>query len=243
MKDHAATEQATDRAELINAVGLHARPSVKLTQLAKTFDCRVEIALSADGPWVDAKSPVKVMRVKAPRGAVLHVRTSGKGARARSRRADGPGPQRLRRSEGSARRCETWLSFASSAGAPRQAWRRAWWPFWTPQSGRGARPATRAEEVLALRQALSRALAEVVGLGGKATGEAADMLGFQVAMLSDDELVRPALGGGRGRRVGRRGVGSRDGRRNRRLSRGRGRPFLPPARPTSKTSAIACSAI
>jgi len=82
MKEEPAAEQAADRAELINAVGLHARPSVKLTQLAKTFDCRVEIALSADGPWVDAKSPVKVMRVKAPRGSVLHVRASGKGARA-----------------------------------------------------------------------------------------------------------------------------------------------------------------
>ena len=82
MKDHAATEEASDSAELVNAVGLHARPSVKLTQLAKTFDCRVEIALSTDGPWVDAKSPVKVMRVKAPRGAVLHVRASGRGAQA-----------------------------------------------------------------------------------------------------------------------------------------------------------------
>lgn len=70
----------TASAVLVNPVGLHARPSVKLTQLAKTFVCRVEIALSADGPWVDAKSPVKVMRVKAPRGAVLHVRTSGPGA-------------------------------------------------------------------------------------------------------------------------------------------------------------------
>ena len=80
MKNRNATEQATDRAELVNEVGLHARPSVKLTQLAKTFECRVEIALSADGPWVDAKSPVKVMRVKAPRGAVLHMRASGPGA-------------------------------------------------------------------------------------------------------------------------------------------------------------------
>ena len=80
MKNRNATEQTIDRAELVNAVGLHARPSVRLTQLAKTFECRVEIALSADGPWVDAKSPVKVMRVKAPRGAVLHVRTSGLGA-------------------------------------------------------------------------------------------------------------------------------------------------------------------
>jgi len=82
MTDSTATEQATDSAALVNAVGLHARPSVKLTQLAKTFGCRVEIALAAEGPWVDAKSPVKVMRVKAPQGAVLHVRASGPGAAA-----------------------------------------------------------------------------------------------------------------------------------------------------------------
>ena len=32
----------TARTELTNAVGLHARPSVKLTQLAKSFACNVE---------------------------------------------------------------------------------------------------------------------------------------------------------------------------------------------------------
>jgi phosphocarrier protein HPr len=62
---------------LRNATGLHARPAVKLTQLAKTFSGAVEIAVSRDGPWVDAKSPVKVMRVRVPRDAVLHVRASG----------------------------------------------------------------------------------------------------------------------------------------------------------------------
>ena len=62
---------------LKNATGLHARPAVKLTQLAKTFSGEVEIAVSPDGPWVDAKSPVKVMRVRVPRDAVLHVRASG----------------------------------------------------------------------------------------------------------------------------------------------------------------------
>lgn len=62
---------------LKNATGLHARPAVKLTQLAKTFSGAVEIAVSPDGPWVDAKSPVKVMRVRVPRDAVLHVRASG----------------------------------------------------------------------------------------------------------------------------------------------------------------------
>ena len=51
---------------------------------------------------------------------------------------------------------------------------------------------TQAEEVLALQQAVLQARAEIELLAGKSTGEAADMLGFQVAMLSDDELIRPA---------------------------------------------------
>ncbi|WP_293853439.1 HPr family phosphocarrier protein [uncultured Alsobacter sp.] len=72
----------TASALLTNAVGLHARPSVKLTQLAKSFGASVEIALEAGGPWIDAKSPVKVMRVKATKGATLHVRATGDDAAA-----------------------------------------------------------------------------------------------------------------------------------------------------------------
>lgn len=67
---------------LVNAVGLHARPSVKLTQCAKGFAAKIELALAADGPWTDAKSPVKVMRVKAPQGATLHFRVTGPDAEA-----------------------------------------------------------------------------------------------------------------------------------------------------------------
>jgi phosphocarrier protein len=62
---------------LTNDVGLHARPSVKLTQLAKRFGSHIEFALATAGPWVDAKSPVKVMRFKAARGETLHFRASG----------------------------------------------------------------------------------------------------------------------------------------------------------------------
>jgi phosphocarrier protein HPr len=64
-------------AVLVNAVGLHARPSVKLTQCAKGFAAKIELALVPDGPWTDAKSPVKVMRVKAPQGATLYFRVTG----------------------------------------------------------------------------------------------------------------------------------------------------------------------
>jgi phosphocarrier protein HPr len=67
----------TASAVLVNPVGLHARPSVKLTQCAKSFAAAIEIALAPDGPWTDAKSPVKVMRVKAPQGAMLYFRVAG----------------------------------------------------------------------------------------------------------------------------------------------------------------------
>jgi phosphocarrier protein HPr len=65
---------------LTHDVGLHARPSVKLTKLAKSFQSSVELALSPEGPWIDAKSIVKVMAAKAPKGTVLHLRASGEGA-------------------------------------------------------------------------------------------------------------------------------------------------------------------
>jgi phosphocarrier protein HPr len=68
---------STASALLVNDVGLHARPSVKLTQTAKRFTSKLEVALAVDGPWVDAKSPVKIMRVKAPKGATLHFRALG----------------------------------------------------------------------------------------------------------------------------------------------------------------------
>jgi phosphocarrier protein HPr len=69
--------KARSNALLTNAVGLHARPSVKLIRLAKSFVSEVELALAPEGPWTDAKSPVQVMRVKAGKGSMLHVRAQG----------------------------------------------------------------------------------------------------------------------------------------------------------------------
>src|ERR1700730_4677290 len=61
---------------LTNATGLHARPSVKLTQLAKSFAASVELGLSAQGPWLDAKRPGQGMRAKANKGEALYLRAS-----------------------------------------------------------------------------------------------------------------------------------------------------------------------
>ena len=62
---------------MTHPVGLHARPSVKLTKLAKSFASRIELAVEEDGPWIDAKSIVKVMAAKAPANRLLHLRASG----------------------------------------------------------------------------------------------------------------------------------------------------------------------
>jgi phosphocarrier protein HPr len=76
------TQSATGSVLIQHEVGLHARPSVKLTQLAKTFRSRIEFGLSPEGPWVDAKSIVKVMGSKTPKGAVLHFQAQGEDAQA-----------------------------------------------------------------------------------------------------------------------------------------------------------------
>src|SRR6201989_59568 len=63
-------------------VGLHARPSVKLTKLAKAFESKINLGLSPDGPWVDAKSIVKVMATKAPKDSTIYFRAEGNDAKA-----------------------------------------------------------------------------------------------------------------------------------------------------------------
>lgn len=63
--------------EITNPTGLHARPAVKMTKLAKSFTARIDLAFDAAGPWIDAKSVVKVMALKAPQGAWLHFTATG----------------------------------------------------------------------------------------------------------------------------------------------------------------------
>jgi phosphocarrier protein HPr len=72
--------EATASALLTHAAGLHARPTLKLTMLAKTFAAKIELAAKPEGPWVDAKSVVRVMAMKAPKGSTLHFRATGEKA-------------------------------------------------------------------------------------------------------------------------------------------------------------------
>jgi phosphocarrier protein len=61
--------------EIVNKLGLHARASAKLTQLAGTFQC--EVWLSRNGRRVNAKSIMGVMMLAAAKGSKVEIETSG----------------------------------------------------------------------------------------------------------------------------------------------------------------------
>ena len=62
-------------AEIINKLGLHARASAKLTQLAGQF--KSNIWLTRNGKRVNAKSIMGVMMLAAAKGTTIHIETEG----------------------------------------------------------------------------------------------------------------------------------------------------------------------
>ena len=64
--------------EIVNKLGLHARASAKLTQLAGSFPC--EIWMERNGRRINAKSIMGVMMLAAGRGATVTIDTEGERA-------------------------------------------------------------------------------------------------------------------------------------------------------------------
>ena len=65
-------------AAIINKLGLHARASAKLTQLASGFPC--EVWLERNGRRVNAKSITGVMMPAAAKGSTITIDTQGEQA-------------------------------------------------------------------------------------------------------------------------------------------------------------------
>jgi phosphocarrier protein HPr len=61
--------------EIVNELGLHARASAKLTQLASGF--KSEIWIARNGRRVNAKSIMGVMMLAAGRGSTVAIETEG----------------------------------------------------------------------------------------------------------------------------------------------------------------------
>ena len=66
--------------EIVNKLGLHARASAKLTQVASSFKC--ELWLSRNGRRVNAKSIMGVMMLAAGKGATITIEADGVDAEA-----------------------------------------------------------------------------------------------------------------------------------------------------------------
>lgn len=61
--------------QIINKLGLHARASAKLTQLAGKFSC--EVWMSKGERRINAKSIMGVMMLAAGKGSTVKLETSG----------------------------------------------------------------------------------------------------------------------------------------------------------------------
>jgi phosphocarrier protein len=68
----------TQEITIINKLGLHARASAKLTQLAGEFPC--EVFMSKNGRKINAKSIMGVMMLAAGLGSVVIIETEGEKA-------------------------------------------------------------------------------------------------------------------------------------------------------------------
>lgn len=60
--------------------GMHARPAVKISKLAKRYVSDVEVSATNGDAWINAKSTNAVMKLKAATGTPLLVRARGEDA-------------------------------------------------------------------------------------------------------------------------------------------------------------------
>lgn len=77
-----ASNAAAGDAVITHGIGLHARPSVKLTKLAKRYGADIRLRAGAAAEWVNAKSIVKVMALKAAAGERIFFEANGTDASA-----------------------------------------------------------------------------------------------------------------------------------------------------------------
>ncbi len=66
------------RVTINHPTGLHARPAIKFTKLAKSFsEAEIKLRGGPEADWVDAKSIVKVMALKLACGTVMEIEADG----------------------------------------------------------------------------------------------------------------------------------------------------------------------
>ena len=69
--------RASTTVVIAHPTGLHARPAVKLTRLAKGFESQIVLRPEGQETWIDAKSIVKVMALKLRTGSRMDLAAEG----------------------------------------------------------------------------------------------------------------------------------------------------------------------
>ncbi len=72
----------TSSVRLVHAVGMHARPAVKLTKLAKKFQAQISVRVAGAPEWINAKSVAKIMAMRAAHGSTIEIKGAGSDAQA-----------------------------------------------------------------------------------------------------------------------------------------------------------------
>ena len=209
---------------ITNPTGLHARPAVKLAQLAARFKAEVWLRVGEQGSWVRAKSTAKVMKLKARADSLLCVRADGEQAEAalaalsdfiRRDFDEGPGSAEAGAKAGyelqpGAQSAATVQAGAASRCIPAQIASAgiALGPLWILQNA-GVAAVTAVAEIAALPpeqqrqqllQAINQAEQQLLRLGadsGSAMGT--EIIAFQRSLLADEEFIAPvwqAVAGG-----------------------------------------------
>jgi phosphocarrier protein len=82
MLDKADGHIFTGNVRLVHVVGMHARPAVKLTKLAKKFQAQIFVRVAGAAEWINAKSVAKIMAMRAAHDSTIEIKASGNDAKA-----------------------------------------------------------------------------------------------------------------------------------------------------------------
>jgi phosphoenolpyruvate-protein phosphotransferase (PTS system enzyme I) len=177
------------KALITNPTGLHARPAVKLTKLAKSFTAQLRLRVGAEGKWTDAKSVARVLALKAPRGQTLFFEAEGVdaseallGMTELVRRNFDEGSQLERQFEGQVACAGLTEGFIVRRALPHL------------DSVNGSRAVHPATERQLLESALQKAASELERLKAAGGEVGSEIIEFQIEFLRDGALVDPAFG-------------------------------------------------
>ncbi|HXN54875.1 MAG TPA: phosphoenolpyruvate--protein phosphotransferase [Myxococcales bacterium] len=182
-------ERAISGSALItNPTGLHARPAVKLTKLAKSFEAQLRLRVGEDGKWTDAKSVARVLALKAPAGQTLFFEAEGPDASEALftltelvRRNFDEGSQRERQFEGQVASAGLGEGFLVVLTRP------------AVDGFDDTVPVNPETERTLLTGALARAARELERLKSAGGTMASEILDFQIELLRDAALLEPAF--------------------------------------------------